>query len=213
MYDKKVIYILDEVSTPLNEYLRDKYETILFSPEVGWNGDVSKRIISLYKLLENYTNHEIIYVASSMGAFTIVPFVNKFPEVISRVILLDPSHTQWGNTYLDILNNNNLPITKELEDFKSLFSRSNEASITGTKEMENVKNLGDLNMLVIAAGSDSYAEFLPLGIQFKLMQSRHNLLRLYISLTTNGQFIILDAAEHSIAADYTQEVIKLILDM
>lgn len=206
----KKVYILDEVSSPLNEYLSNKYETILFTPDIGWNGDVRKRISSLYKLLEDYTNYEVIYIASSMGVFTILPFVNKFPGIISRVILLDPTHIQWGARYLNILNRIDLPKNKELEDFKSLFNRSNEASITGTQEMENVKNLGDLNLLVIAAGSDSYAEFLPLEVQVELMSIRHKLLSEYITLTANGSFIILDDAEHSIAVDKPQEIIEII---
>lgn len=207
---KKRVYILDEVSSPLKDFLDNKYETILFIPEVGWDGDVTKRIESLHMLLHEYNNHDVIYVASSMGVFTILPFSYKYPGIINRVVLLDPSHTEWGPAYLNIIDSHNMPKSNELEQFRSLFKRSNEASISGALEMERVDTLKDLDLLVIAAGSDSYAEFLPHIIQEELMTVRHKLLKTYSQLTTNGKFIVLEEAEHSIAMDKTEEVIALI---
>lgn len=206
----KTIYILDEVSASLKTYLNENYETILFNPEAGWNGDVKDRIESLFKLLDSYNNCEIVYIASSMGVFTILPFIHKYPGLVTRVILLDPSHTKWGPAYLEVMDSYELPKTEELENFRSLFNRSNTASITGAKVMKEIDHLGNLDLLVIAAGSDSYAEFLPIVVQEELMTVRQKLLREYMSYTTKGNFVVLESAEHSIVKDYPQEVIKLI---
>jgi hypothetical protein len=199
--------ITGELILPLSKYVN----TFMFTSSDGINSDVIKSSDELNKVVDDNTG-KVIFVASSLGAFTALTYAKRFPGKLLGLVLLDPTHPMQGESILNILNNNEVPESKDLDDLKEQCSRTNEAGETGSKEIEGIISLNSLNLLVLIAGEYSFSNKIPDYIQKQITDNRHKMLIDYTKLTDKGQYKIIPKVGHAIAHEAPEIAAKIIND-
>ena len=204
-----VTIIVDEITGNLIKPISKFANVTMFTSSKGINSDVVASAEELNNLLvdesENY-----IFVASSIGAFIGWTHVHNYPNKLKGLILLDPAHPDQGTSLLAILNKHELPNSQGLENLKKFCLSTNEASETGKKQFNSIKTLYDLQLLILIAGSISFANAVPNEIDELISKDRHKMLIKCSKLSTNGKFIIIPDVGHGIASEAPDLVSEII---
>ena len=208
--NNKLSIVLDEASKNLEESLVDFAHIFIFSCSYGWNANVNISVKELNNFIEVNNIQNCIFVGSSLGVFTALLYANKYPQNITGLVLLDPSHQNQGISALSILNTYNIPFSPELEDLKCFFSSTNEMSETGATEINKINTLHKLPLLILAAGDLKFPNVINNDIKQKLIEDRHKMLQEYCKLSENSEFIIISNVGHGIAFEKPKEVAQII---
>ncbi len=205
--------VLDEPCHGLSDVVRRFAPVILFSRSGGLSSDVPRAVAELHSELSSTPKKPpFLLVTASLGGFTAISFAHKYPSNMAGIILLDPSHPLQGKSALAILAKQDLPASEELEEFKSFFSRTNEAFDSGSREMEHINSIGDLPLLVLAAGGLIFPPAIPRPVRDLLVLDRHRMLTDFARLSNRGRIRVVPDAGHGMTAEAPGVVTKAIKD-
>jgi pimeloyl-ACP methyl ester carboxylesterase len=154
-----------------------------------------------------------LLVGASYAAFTQLLFSFQRPETVAGMILVDPSHPMQGKKALARLEAEYGGASVAMEKFRLMLSGFGPAWEEGCRQVSAVSTLGNIPLLVLAAGALEMPDELALSLREKLLHERHDLLRDYCRLTSKAELRIMAGLGHDITRLAPQVVIDAIKQM
>ena len=142
-----------------------------------------------------------VLVSASFGAFTALLFAAKYPLDVAGIVLADPSHPRQGPVALEVLSTLGPHVTEPIAKFRAMFAGFGPMWDEGCRDVEGVVSLGDIPVLVLAAGRPEAPSELPADVYRRLVADRHRQLGEYAALSTKGDLQIVPDVGHGIAVE------------
>jgi pimeloyl-ACP methyl ester carboxylesterase len=206
-----VTIVLDEPCIPLRETLETIAPVFVFRRRLGFlatpAGVAANELhaaLEAEEILEPY-----VLVAASFGGFTALAYAACHPTALAGLVLIDSSHPEQGTTALAAL-----PVTevrtvavdkflRYLQGFGPVWKKS-------CQTIARISDLGDLPIIVLAAGSPDMPTELSDVARQGLTRSWHHLQRRHASLSTRGELRILPGVGHNIAAAAPEAIVAAV---
>lgn len=157
-----------------------------------------------------------ILVGASFAAFTMLLFASRHRRQVCGLILVDPSHPLQGVRALERLPAEGAGASDEIEQFRSFLRGFGPAWEEGCRQVSSVRDLGDIPIMVLAAGAVEMPEEIAPEIKGRIMTDRHRLLRNFCGLTSKSEFTVVEGVGHditSIAPTVVLAAIKRMFDL
>ena len=157
-----------------------------------------------------------LLVGASYAAFTQLLFAFQWPQSVAGMILVDPSHPLQGKKALARLAASPIGASEAVEQFRALLAGFGPGWEQGCRQVAAVSSLGQLLLLVLAAGALEMPVELTSSLRAALMHERHELLLDYCRLTGRGEMKIVAGVGHDItrlAPDVVIEAIRQMIGM
>jgi pimeloyl-ACP methyl ester carboxylesterase len=153
-----------------------------------------------------------LLVAASFAGFTALRFARLFPQKVHGLVLVDSSHPRQSAALLATLPADLVP-TSELDGFKGFLRGFGPAWEESCALLAMDHALGDIPLIVLAAGTQQVPESLPAGTKRALIAAWHALQAEHAARSTRGELRIVENAGHAIVQDEPDAVIAAIADL
>jgi pimeloyl-ACP methyl ester carboxylesterase len=154
-----------------------------------------------------------LLVGASYAAFTQLLFAFQWPEAAAGIILVDPSHPLQGKKALARLEAERVGASGAMAQFRSLLNGFGPGWEAGCRQVSAVNTLGNMPLLVLAAGALEMPDELAPRVREALMHERHELLLDYCGLTGRGEMRVVAGVGHDITRLAPAVVIEAIKQM
>ena len=150
-----------------------------------------------------------ILVAASFGGFTALAYAARYAATLAGLVLVDSSHPGQGAAALAAIpdSEGHAPAVGKfrayLQGFGPVWTESCE-------EIARIRTLGDVPMMVLAAGDPDVPVELSEGTRTALTQSWHDLQRQLANLSTRAELRIVPRAGHNIVATAPEVIIAAV---
>jgi pimeloyl-ACP methyl ester carboxylesterase len=210
----QAMIVLDEGCAHLLPRLNPITSTIVFQRSLGFRSSCRAAVQELRQLVFSpETSGRVVLVAPSFAGFTALLYAQAFPENIAGLLLVDPSHPRQGPMALAALDSPNAPDAPSIRAFRTMLAGFGEAWDEGCRDVAAITNLGQMRMIVLAAGKPLTPPELPASIREKLIRDRHDLLAEYARLSSRGEIRIVAGVGHDIARESPDVVIRAALEL
>jgi pimeloyl-ACP methyl ester carboxylesterase len=141
----------------------------------------------------------VVLVAASFGAFTALLYASRHPDLVSGLVLVDPSHPKQAERAFAILENAGAGETKCAAAFLAYTpEHAPEWWRVGCDRIRSIRTLGSLRMIVLAAGCPEIEGDLSPVIYERLVGDRHEQMREYARLSSRGECRVVEQVGHGI---------------
>lgn len=160
------------------------------------------------QLTEQSIPKPYLLVGASYAGFTQLMFSFQWPEIVAGMILVDPSHPMQGKKALARLEAEQVGKSETIEQFRSMLNGFGPDWEEGCRQVSAVSTLGDISLLVLAAGALEMPEELAPNLREALTRERHCLLLEYCKLTSRAEMKVVAGVGH----DITRLVPNVVID-
>jgi len=191
--------ILDESCAPLREALEAYAPVFVFRRRSGFlTTPPAAAVLDLHAaLLAGHVVPPYVLVAASFGGLTALAYAARYPATLAGLVLVDSSHPQQGPAASATIPPDELLLPavaafrQNLQGFGPVWSE-------GCAAVADIRDLGDLPMIVLAAGRPDMPAELSEGTRRALTQSWHALQRQHAALSARGELRIVPDSGHNI---------------
>lgn len=153
-----------------------------------------------------------IFVAASFGGFTALAFAASHPDTLAGLVLVDSSHPEQSAVALAAIPAD-APATLAVESFKNYLHGFGSDWAASCAVIAEIRELGDLPMIVLAAGSpDMPAELSP-ATRAALTRGWHELQRRHAGRSTRGELRIVSGSGHNLVATAPEAIVTAVRDL
>jgi pimeloyl-ACP methyl ester carboxylesterase len=204
--------ILDESCDRLEPEVSQFVPTVVFRRSGGFVIDPKVACEQLHGLIvERIAPTRVIYVAASFAGFTALLLGSLHPSLVEGLILVDPSHPDQVERAMEAFREAEVVDSEAACGFREyLPDRAPEWWTVGCARVRAIGSLGDLKVVVLAAGKPELKGTVAPRLYDKLVADRHALLRGYSSSTSHGEFSVVADSGHGIAAEHPKAVVDAI---
>lgn len=204
--------ILDESCERLESLLAPLAETAVFRRSGGYLGDPELCAHELEAFChDRFGGRRVLVVAGSFGALTALRFADCHPESVAGLVLVDPSHRQQADRALALLESAGAGDSPAAEAFRRhAADRAPAWWRAGCESAARLRPVGDLPVIVLAAGCPEVEGELPTDLHARLVADRHVQLREYAGLSTCGAFHVVERSGHDIATACPESVVQAV---
>jgi pimeloyl-ACP methyl ester carboxylesterase len=209
------VVILDESCDLLEPEVSQFVPTVVFRRLGGFVIDPEVACEQLHQLIvARMASTHVIYVAASFAGFTALLLGSHYPSLVAGLILVDPSHPDQVERAMEAFREAKVLDSEATCGFREyLPDRAPEWWTVGCARAKAIVSLGDLKVVVLAAGKPELKGTVPPGLYDKLVADRHALLRRYSSSTSHGAFSVVAESGHGIAVEHPRAVIDAIREL
>lgn len=201
-------FVLDQSCASLEEKISRFAPTFVFTRSGGFLVPPQDAAAELAAALATHGRPApYILVGSSYAAFTQLVFASQWGESVAGMILLDPSHPKQGERALARISPDLVGTSPAVEEFRALLRGFGPGWDEGCRQVSLVTHLGDIPLVVLAAGAPEMPQELPEATRVALIRDRHGLLREYAGLSTRGALVVVGGVGHDIASLAPQIVV------
>lgn len=194
--------VLDENCHGLQHLIREFAPTCLFRRRAGYLSDPSGATEELHEvLLAGLLPAPYILVSPSFGAFTALLYAARYPSDVAGLVLVDPSHPRQGPVALAVLPPAGPDLPPSLASFRAFLAGFGPVWDRGCRQVSTVVSVGDIPLIVLAAGRQEAPIELSPDIYATLIRDRHTLLAEYAKLSTRGELQVVAGIGHCIATE------------
>ena len=206
--------ILDESCNSLVETVQTLADVRVFRRSGGYLSDVRRAVEELKRLCSAPENAPpCIIVAASFGGFAALLLAAEHRELLEGLILLDPSHPQQGPAVLRALQPLGADVAPAIAEFRTFITGFGRVWEEGCRDVSRIDTLGDLPLVVLAAGNPEAPAEIPAEIYQTLVVDRHAMLSAYAQLSTRGQFRVVPGVGHEVGKHAPHVVRAAIFEM
>lgn len=138
-----------------------------------------------------------LFVAASFGGFAALAYAVRYPETLVGVVLVDASHADQSATALAAIPPET-PETPKVVTFKQHLQGFGPVWTEACATMAEIQSIGDIPLIVLAAGCPDMPEELSNDTRMALTQGWHALQRKHAALSTRGEMRIVPDAGHDL---------------
>lgn len=140
-----------------------------------------------------------VFVTASFGGFAALAYAARHPATLAGLVLVDASHPAQSSATSAVIPADE-PATPAVEAFKKYLQGFGPVWTESCQAIAQISDLGDLPIIVLAAGSPDMPAELSAGTRQALTQTWHNLQRRHAALSTRGELRIVPGVGHNIVA-------------
>jgi pimeloyl-ACP methyl ester carboxylesterase len=138
-----------------------------------------------------------VLVAASFGGFAALAYADRHRETLAGLVLVDASHPDQGPTALAAIPAGT-PVTPKVAAFRKHLEGFGPVWTEGCATMAAIRNIGDIPLIVLAAGNPDMPDELPRDTRLALTQGWHALQRKHAARSTRGELRIVPGAGHDL---------------
>lgn len=205
--------VLDQSCAALLDRVAGLAPTFVFARRAGPFTDPGAAAEELHEaLMSGGHRPPYLLAAASFAGFTALHFARRFPESVSGIVLVDSSHPRQSATLLAALPVD-LPASAELDAFKAFLRGFGPAWERSCAALSGDVSLGDIPLIVLAAGTQAMPASLPASVQGELLAAWHGLQREHAARSTRGELRIVPGSGHAIVHHAPDAVATAIADV
>ncbi|WP_438479803.1 alpha/beta fold hydrolase [Oleiharenicola lentus] len=184
----------------------------VFRSKAGFLSSPEKRADELRDWLENQgIVTPIVLVAASFGGFMALHFADRFPGRMAGLVLVDCSHPEQSAMALAAIADS--PALPAVEKFRDYLRGFGPAWETSCREVARLPALGNLPLIVLAAGRPDMPEEMSAEARAKLTSGWLELQRRHAARSTVGELRVIENCGHNLVQHASQEIVRAIADL
>jgi pimeloyl-ACP methyl ester carboxylesterase len=153
-----------------------------------------------------------VYAAASFGGFAALAYASRHPAALAGLVLVDASHPDQGEMALAAIPAD-APVTPAVIAFKKYLAGFGPVWTEGCREIAAIGTLGDLPLIVLAAGQPDMPDDLNATTRDALTRGWHGLQRKHAALSTRGELRIVPGVGHDLVRLAPGAVLAAIRDL
>lgn len=140
-----------------------------------------------------------VLVAASFAGLTALAYAARWPANLAGLVLVDSSHPAQSAAVLAVIPDSE-PCTLPVEGFRNYMLGFGPVWTESCRAVAGIASLGDVPLIVLAAGKPDLPPELSEGTRGALTQCWHDLQWRHAALSTRGQFRIVPETGHNLVA-------------
>ena len=138
-----------------------------------------------------------VFVAASFGGLAALAYAASYPATLAGLVLVDPSHPEQSAAALAVIPSSEPPVPA-VESFKKYLQGFGPLWTESCQAIAKISDLGDVPMIVLAAGKPDMPLELTERTRRALTQSWHALQQKHAALSARGELRIVPGVGHNI---------------
>lgn len=210
---RRMTIVVDQTCAPLAERLRAIAPVFVFTLAGGMLTPPGLAVDELRGALRGAgLSGRFLVVAASFAGFMALLYAHRYPQEIAGLVLVDGSHPRQSEALLAALPDREAE-DPEVAAFRSFLRGPGAAWEAGCRALAKVAALGDLPLMILAAGSPAMPASLPPASRARVLETWHALQREHAGRSTRGEMRIVPGSGHAIVADAPEAVIAGVKDL
>jgi pimeloyl-ACP methyl ester carboxylesterase len=190
--------ILDGPCAALRDAVAAFAPVFVFKPQEVFFSHPNKAAEELHRALAaKKAAPPYIFVAASFGGFAALAYANRYPATLAGLVLVDASHPKQSSSALAAIPAD-APASPAVEAFKKHLKGFGPLWIESCTAIAEIRELGDIPLIVLAAGNPDMPAELKSETREALTRSWHALQRQHAALSTRGEMRIVPGAGHNL---------------
>lgn len=152
-----------------------------------------------------------LFVAASFGGYAALAYADRYADNLAGLVLVDASHPGQEAMALAAIPPDAVD-TPAMVRFRTKLQGFGPVWIESCATIGKIEQLGDLPLIVLAAGKPDMPDEFPDDTRVALTRSWHALQRRHAALSTNGHVRIVPEAGHDLVKFAPEAVIAAITE-